>query len=465
MAIATTNPLTGETEKQFEELSDGALEQKLALSVKAFREKRSGTLALRKAAMLKTAELLEAEKRQHAATMVREMGKPFAAAVAEAEKCARACRHYAEHAESYLTSRPLKTDLTESYIRYLPLGPVLAVMPWNFPYWQVFRFAAPALMAGNVGLLKHASNVPQCALAIEDLFRRAGFAEGVFQTLLVGSSKVKRIIEDERIVAVTLTGSSGAGAQVASEAGRKIKKTVLELGGSDPFIVMPSADLDGAAKVAVQARNINNGQSCIAAKRFIVHKDIAAAFEAKFIEHMKKLKVGDPMKEDTDIGPLATKQGVQDVEKQVKDSVAMGAKVAFASQTPKGNGYFYPPTLLTEVPVKSPAWQEELFGPVAVMKAARDLDEAIALANDTPYGLGSAAWTNDPKEEARFIDELEAGATFINAMVASDPRQPFGGVKQSGYGRELADLGMHEFMNAKTVNINRTKKHAESKSE
>ena len=383
--------------------------------------------------------------------MTLEMGKPLKAAVSEAEKCALVCRYYAENAERHLEDLVVETNAKQSYVRFQPLGPVLAVMPWNFPFWQVFRFAAPALMAGNVGLLKHASNVPQCALAIEDIFRRAGFPEGAFQTLLLGSDKVESILKDPRVVAATLTGSEPAGASVASITGKQIKKTVLELGGSDPFIVMPSANLNEAVKTAVKARTINNGQSCIAAKRFIVASEIYDEFERGFVDEMKALRVGDPFETETDIGPLATPQIVKDLEKQVQQAVAEGAKILTGGKRINRPGNFYEPTVLVNIDPSTPVSCEEIFGPVAMLFRVKDIDEAIRLANATPFGLGSAAWTNDTAEQQRFINELEAGSVFINSMVASDPRLPFGGVKHSGYGRELAEFGIREFVNIKTV--------------
>ena len=403
--------------------------------------------------MKRTAEILEGTKNEFARTMTLEMGKPIRASVQEVEKCALACRYYAENAERFLRDEEAATGAARSFVRCQPLGPVLAVMPWNFPFWQVFRFAAPALMAGNVGLLKHASNVPQCALAIEDVFRRAGFAEGVFQTLLVGSGQVKRIIEDTRVVAVTLTGSVGAGSSVAAAAGRQIKKTVLELGGSDPFIVMPSADWDRAVATAVQARCINNGQSCVAAKRFIVHRRIADEFERRFVERMASLKVGDPMDPATDIGPLATAQVLEGLEQQVNDTVSLGAKLLLGGKRLDGAGFFYAPTVLAEIPPDAPACRDELFGPVASVFRADGIEEAIRLANDTPFGLGACIWTNDAREREMFIEEIQAGLAFVNGMVASDPRLPFGGIKQSGYGRELSSHGIREFVNIKTVSI------------
>jgi succinate-semialdehyde dehydrogenase/glutarate-semialdehyde dehydrogenase len=383
--------------------------------------------------------------------MTVEMGKPIKGAVGEAEKCAWVCRYYAETARQYLANQLVETNAKKSYVRFQPLGPVLAVMPWNFPFWQVFRFAAPALMAGNVGLLKHASNVPQCALAIEDIFRRAGFPAGAFQTLLVGSEGVQRILEDRRVVAATLTGSEPAGRSVAGIAGKQIKKTVLELGGSDPFIVMPSADLQEAVTTAVKARTINNGQSCIAAKRFIVAADIYDEFERRFVAEMQTLRVGDPLDEATDIGPLASEQTLKDVDEQVKTSVAAGAHILTGGKKLDRPGNFFPPTVLANIPHDSPAYCEEVFGPVALLFRVNNIDDAIELANATTFGLGSAAWTNEPDEQERFIDELAAGSVFINDMVASDPRLPFGGIKHSGYGRELSEFGIREFVNIKTV--------------
>ena len=385
--------------------------------------------------------------------MTAEMGKPLKAAMEESVKSAWGCRYYAENAEAFLRDEPAPTDGGTNYIRYQPVGAVLAVMPWNFPFWQVFRFAAPALMSGNVGLLKHASNVPQCALAIEEIFRRAGFPDGVFQTLLIGSEQVSRLIDDPRVAAVTLTGSEPAGVQVASQAGKRIKKTVLELGGSDPFIVMPSADLQAAAETAVKARVINNGQSCIAAKRFIVANAVADDFERRFVERMQSLRIGDPMDESTELGPLATKQILEDLEDQVRRSVAAGARVLTGGRRLDRPGNFYAPTVLTAIPEKAPAYGEELFGPVASLFRVPDLDAAIHLANDTPFGLGASVWTNDERERERLIDEIEAGQVFVNGMTASDPRLPFGGVKRSGYGRELSIYGIREFVNIKTVSI------------
>jgi len=451
MAIATINPTTGQLLKTFEPLSDGQIEAKLRLASGAFSEHRKLSFAERARMMVKAAGILEEEKEVFGRLMTTEMGKPFRAAVDEAVKCAWACRYYAENAERFLADEVVDTGAGRSYIRYQPLGPILAVMPWNFPFWQVMRFAAPALMAGNVGLLKHASNVPQCALAVEQVFRRAGFPEGVFQTLLIGSQKVDGILNDRRVVAATLTGSEDAGIQVGEGAAKRIKKVVLELGGSDPFIVMPSANLDEAVATAVKARIVNNGQSCIAAKRFIVAAPIADEFEGKFVSRMQALRLGDPNDETTELGPLATEDGVNSLDREVRKTVAAGARLLTGGKKAERNGYFYQPTVLTDIPVDSPAYREELFGPVACLFRARDLDDAIRIANDTRFGLGASAWTNDETERERFINELDAGMVFINKMVASDPRLPFGGVKQSGYGRELGTRGIHEFANIKTV--------------
>ena len=456
MPIASINPATGETLKTFDALTGQQLEEKLQRAAETFPTYRRASFAERSRMMLRAAEILESEKKDFARMMTTEMGKPINAAVQEAEKCALVCRYYAENAERHLADEIVETNATKSYVYLQPLGVVLAVMPWNFPFWQVFRFAAPALMAGNIGLLKHASNVPQCALAIEDIFLRAGFPDGAFQTLLIGSEVVKSVLEDSRVAAATLTGSEPAGRSVASIAGKQIKKTVLELGGSDPFIVMPSADLEDAVSTAVKARTINNGQSCIAAKRFIIHVTIYDEFEKRFVEVMKKLSVGDPMSESIDIGPLATEQILKDLEEQVQVSVAAGAKILSGGQTFKADGKlargnFYEPTVLADIPKDSPAYRDEIFGPVASLFRVGIVDEAIDLANATPFGLGAAGWTNDESEIKRFIDELEAGSVFINGMVASDPRLPFGGLKHSGYGRELSYFGIREFVNIKTV--------------
>ncbi|HKA86324.1 MAG TPA: NAD-dependent succinate-semialdehyde dehydrogenase [Haliangiales bacterium] len=445
--IATVNPATGETVRTFAEHTDGEIETRLARAAAAFRTWRRSAPADRSRLLARAAELLEADKARLGALMVLEMGKTRRAAVAEVEKCALACRYYAEHAAAHLADE----KVAHGIVKYLPLGPVLAVMPWNFPFWQVFRFAAPALAAGNVGLLKHASNVPQCALAIEDVLARAGFPPGAFQTLLVSARRTECIIADPRVAALTLTGSEGAGAKVGEAAGRNLKKTVLELGGSDPFIVLPSADLAAAARTAVVARMINNGQSCIAAKRFIVHAAVYEPFRAAFLAALAKLKVGDPMADDTDVGPIATADGLETLAAQVDGSAAAGARVLHGGRRLPGPGFWYAPTLLADIPRAAPAFAEEVFGPVALLHRAKDLDEAIALANDNPYGLGSSVWTNDPAERTRLVEEIEAGCTFVNAMVVSDPRLPFGGVKRSGYGRELGSFGIREFVNIKTV--------------
>ena len=451
--IATVNPATGEVVRRFEPLNDREIEDKLACADRAYQSYRRTGFADRARWLTRAAEILEADRDRLGRLMTLEMGKPITAARAEAAKCALACRYYVEHGERLLADETVDMGAGRACIKYQPIGAVLAIMPWNFPFWQVFRFAAPALMAGNVGLLKHASNVPQCALEIETVIRQAGFPSDVFQTLLIGSSQVERVINDPRVKAVTLTGSEPAGMQVASQAGRQIKKTVLELGGSDPFIVTPNADLDRAVRTAVEARSINNGQSCIAAKRFIVDARIAPEFERRFAAGMAALKVGDPMDDDTQLGPLSTQDMVEDLDKQVRCSVEMGARVLTGGQRSAGPGYFYPATVLTDVPVQSPAYREELFGPVAVVLKYNSIEEAIRLANDTAFGLGASAWTNDEREQRLFIDEIEAGMVFINGMVASDPRMPFGGVKRSGYGRELSAYGIREFVNVKTVRV------------
>jgi succinate-semialdehyde dehydrogenase / glutarate-semialdehyde dehydrogenase len=451
MPIASINPANGETLKTFESLSENQIDEKLQRAEETFSTYKRTSLAERETWMLRAAEILDSEKEAFARLMTIEMGKPIKGAVGEAEKCAWVCRYYAETAKHHLADQLVETNASKSFVRFQPLGPVLAVMPWNFPFWQVFRFAAPALMAGNVGLLKHASNVPQCALAIEEILQRAGFPDGAFQTLLVGSDAVKRILEDDRVVAATLTGSEPAGRSVAGIAGSQIKKTVLELGGSDAFIVMPSTNLVAAVTTAVKARTINNGQSCIAAKRFIVAADIYEEFERRFVEEMKALRVGDPLDEATEIGPLATEQILKDVDEQVKASVAAGGIVLTGGKKLDRPGNYYEPTVLVNISADSPASCEEVFGPVAMLFRVRNIDEAIELANATSFGLGSAAWTSAEAEQARFVDELEAGCVFINGMVASDPRLPFGGIKNSGYGRELGEFGIREFVNIKTV--------------
>ena len=451
MAIATVNPATGQVLKTFESLSDAQLEVKLQKAADTFSTYRKTALAERARMMLKAGAILESEKEHCARVMTTEMGKTFRSAVDEVVKCAWVCRYYAGSAEQFLADEIVETTAKRSYIRYLPLGPVLAVMPWNFPFWQVFRFAAPALMAGNVGLLKHASVVPQSALLIEEIFQRAGFPEGAFQTLLISSQKVDRVLGDTRVQAATLTGSEGAGVEVGMGAAKRIKKVVLELGGSDPFIVMPSADLEAVTVTAVKARIVNNGQSCIAAKRFIVAEAVADKFEKMFAEKMAALKVGDPFDEATELGPLSTAQGLEELDRDVRATVAGGARVLTGGKPLDRPGNFYAPTVLSNIPKGSPAHKEELFGPVASVFRAKDLDDAIRIANDSRFGLGASAWTNEERERDRFINELEAGMVFINKMVASDPRLPFGGVKWSGHGRELGVHGIREFTNIKTV--------------
>lgn len=453
MAIASINPATGALLRSFTPLSDQEIEQKLQSAVAAYAKHRRTSFADRARRMVKAAQILENEKESLAELMTTEMGKTYQSAVDEAVKCAWACRYYAENAERFLADEIVETTASKSYVRYQPIGAILAVMPWNYPFWQAVRFIAPALMAGNVGLLKHASNVPQCALKLEDVFSRAGFEVGVFQTLLIGPEKVDGLLRDRRIVAATLTGSEGAGIHVGTSAAKNIKKMVLELGGSDPFIVMPSANLDEAVATGVKARVSNNGQSCIAAKRFILAQSIADEFEKKIVDKMKALRVGDPFDAATELGPLATAGAVKDLQRDVEASIEAGAKVLTGGKPLEGAGNFYPPTVLTDIPKEAPAYHEELFGPVACLFRVKDVDEAIRLANDTRFGLGASVWTNDESERERFVNELEAGMVFVNRMVASDPRIPFGGVKQSGHGRELGPFGIREFCNIKTVSI------------
>jgi len=451
MPIASINPATGEKLKDFSAFDDSEIEKRLSRAENAFRKYRRTTFTERTELLHGVAELLFQEKNKFAEIITLEMGKLFHDSVAEIEKCARGCRFYAENGERFLEDEVAQTDAAKSYVEYQPLGPVLAIMPWNFPFWQVFRFAAPALMAGNIGLLKHASNVPQCALAIEEIFCRAGFDDGVFQTLLIEPEQVEKVIVDPRVKAVTLTGSEKAGSAVASTAAREIKKSVLELGGSDAFIVMPSADFENALSTAVKARIINTGQSCIAAKRFMIADQIYDEFLNQFVARMRALKVGDPMDPATDTGPLATEQILRGVHDQVQKTIAAGAKLLTGGNRIHGPGFFYEPTVLVDVPKESPAYREEVFGPVAAIFRVRDVHNAIELANDTTFGLGSSAWTNDREEQKLFASELDTGMVFINAMVASDPRLPFGGVKRSGFGRELGAAGIREFTNAKTI--------------
>ncbi|HKK08543.1 MAG TPA: NAD-dependent succinate-semialdehyde dehydrogenase [Gemmatimonadota bacterium] len=453
MAFESVNPATGESLQSFDAISEAGLEQRLARAWEAYRSGRGTSYEERAERLLRAADLLEGGARSFGRLMTLEMGKPLAQAVAEAEKCAWVCRHYAEHGADDLADEPVGTDVPRSFVRYEPLGPVLAIMPWNFPFWQVFRFAAPALMAGNVGLLKHAPNVPQCALAIEGVFRRAGFPEGAFQNLFVETDRVPGILADRRVRAATVTGSVRAGSAVASEAGRNVKKVVLELGGSDPFIVMPSADLDAALDTAVRARTQNNGQSCIAAKRFIVAREVYEAFRDGLVERFEALRCGDPLEEETDIGPLAREDLLDRLDRQVHDTVRAGARLLAGGAVPDRDGWFYAPTILEGIPEGSPGRDEELFGPVACLFQVSDARSAVRLANDSSYGLGAAAWTRDPEERRLFIDELEAGGIAIDGMTASDPRLPFGGVKDSGHGRELGRQGIREFVNVKSVKI------------
>ena len=454
MAIATINPATGETLKTYEPLSDEALEDKLARAAAAYERYRLTPVEDRAGWLRSAADVLEGDLDQVAELMVTEMGKTLASAKAEATKCATALRYYAEHGPAFL--EPEQKDAAavgaqQAYVTYQPLGVVLAIMPWNFPLWQAMRFAAPALMAGNVGLLKHASNVPQTALYMEELFRRAGFPDDVFQTLLIGSGTVERVLRDDRVIAATLTGSGPAGQSVAAVAGDALKKTVLELGGSDPFIVMPSAHLERAAEVATTARNQNNGQSCIAAKRFFVHRDVAEEFTRLFAEKIAALTVGDPMDAETQVGPLATESGVQDVQDYVEDARSKGATVVVGGKRVDRPGWFYEPTLVTGVTPEMKMHGEEVFGPVAALYTVDSLTEALDIANSHHYGLGSNLWSEDEDERALFVRDVQSGMAFINGMTASYPELPFGGIKQSGYGRELTELGMREFMNAKTV--------------
>ncbi|WP_445276936.1 NADP-dependent succinic semialdehyde dehydrogenase [Streptomyces sp. DSM 41033] len=459
MPIATVNPANGETLRTFDALDQRETERRLAAAHRAFRDHRTTTFAERARLMNRAADLLDEDQQEIARTMTTEMGKPVKAARAEAAKCAKAMRWYAANAERLLADEhPDEADVkdsgaTRARVHYRPLGVVLAVMPWNFPLWQVMRFAAPALMAGNTGLLKHASNVPQTALYIEDLFTRAGFPAGCFQTLLIGSGAVEAVLRDPRVAAATLTGSEPAGRSVASVAGDEVKKTVLELGGSDPYVVLPSADVEKAADTAVTARVQNNGQSCIAAKRFIVHTDAYDAFTERFTAGMRALTVGDPLEESTDVGPLSSEQGRADLEELVEDALAKGAAVLCGGGRPAGldRGWFYEPTVLTGITPDMRIHREETFGPVATLYRVADLDEAVDLANDTPFGLSSNVWTRDAGEMDRCVRDLEAGGVFFNGMTASHPALPFGGVKRSGYGRELAGHGIREFCNATTV--------------
>ena len=454
MAIASVNPATGVTVQTFEEMSDAEVDRRLAAAATAHASYRLTTFDERAGWMRAAAGILDAEQEQIATMITTEMGKTLTAARQEVAKCAAACRFYAEHAARFLADEPADAaavGAARAYATFQPLGPILAIMPWNFPLWQAMRFAAPALMAGNCGLLKHASNVPQTALFLSDLFARAGFPSATFQTLLVGSARIALILRDERVVATTLTGSWAAGQSVASIAGSQVKKVVLELGGSDPFVVMPSADLNEAARVAAVARCINNGQSCIAAKRFIVHTAVYDEFEQLFVKEMAGKVVGDPMQADTEVGPLATEQQRDDIEDLVADAAAKGARVLCGGAAPDRPGFYYQPTVLSNVTPEMRVFGEEVFGPVATLFRVEDIDEAINLANATEFGLGANAWTNDDAERSLFIRDLAAGLVFINGNVTSYPQLPFGGVKQSGHGRELSSHGIREFCNIKTV--------------
>jgi succinate-semialdehyde dehydrogenase/glutarate-semialdehyde dehydrogenase len=451
--MASVNPATGETLAEFAEHTPAEVEAKLARASEMALRWRFTPVEERAAVVARLGDLLEADKKRIGRIMTLEMGKPIGAAIEEAAKCARACHFYAENGPGFVADHGVADEDHQSFVAYDPLGVVLAVMPWNFPFWQVVRFLAPGLVAGNVGLLKHASNVPQCALEIESLVRRAGGPDGVFQTLLVGNSAVAGIIADHRVAAVTLTGSEGAGRSVAEAAGKALKKTVLELGGSDPFIVMPSANLSLAIETAVKARTINNGQSCIAAKRFIVHRDIAQQFLDGFAAGMRALRVGDPLDESTQLGPLASVRLAGELEEQVEKSVRMGARVVCGGKRSDPKSAYFPATVLTDIPTDSPAYRDELFGPVGCVFVASDASDAIRIANDTRFGLASSVWTTDRAEQEQFVREIDAGSVFVNDMVVSDPRFPFGGVKSSGYGRELSDVGMREFTNIKTVRV------------
>jgi succinate-semialdehyde dehydrogenase/glutarate-semialdehyde dehydrogenase len=451
MSIQSINPATGEVLENFQEMSTSEIDEILEAAETTFREWRHRPFAERTQKMRQAAALLRAGKEKYARTMALEMGKPIVQGEAEAEKCAWGCDYYAEHAEAFLAEQPRETDASRSYIRFDPLGPVLAIMPWNFPFWQVFRFAAPALMAGNAGILKHASNVPRCALQIEEVFREAGFPENLFRAVLVGSQKVAGIIADPRIRAATLTGSDSAGSKVAEQAGREIKKTVLELGGSDPFIVLEDADVQKAAKAAADARLINSGESCIAAKRFIVVEKVANAFLEIFVAEMRSRKMGDPLDRQTQVGPQARHDLRESLHRQVEESVKRGAQLLLGGRIPESPGAFYPPTVLAAVRKGMPAFDEETFGPVAAVIRALDEADAIRLANDSPFGLGASLWTQDRQRAERLAREIEAGCVFVNELVKSDPRLPFGGVKRSGYGRELSEYGIREFMNIKSV--------------
>lgn len=452
MTISTINPATGELLKTFTSLSNEEISAKINLAQQSFEKYRHTSFQQRSHLLKSCADILEQGKADFAKLITLEMGKTYKSAVTEIEKCSLVCNYYAENGAEFLSDKTVQTDANQSFVRYQPLGVVLAVMPWNFPFWQVFRFAAPALMAGNVALLKHASNVPQCALAIEEIFHKAGFTNGVFQTLLISASQVSPLMADQRVKAATLTGSEPAGISLAAASAMNIKKTVMELGGSDPFIVLSSANLKAAAVAGTISRMLSNGESCIAAKRFIVIDSIADEFEKLLIEEFQALKIGDPMVPETDIGPLATNKILEDIDQKVQQAINAGAKLILGGKPMQNNsGNYYPPTLIIDITPENPVAREEFFGPVGMLFRVPDIDTAIQLANDTPFGLGASAWTNDRQEQQCLINEIEAGAVFINGIVKSDPRMPFGGVKRSGYGRELSVEGIHEFVNVKTV--------------
>jgi succinate-semialdehyde dehydrogenase/glutarate-semialdehyde dehydrogenase len=451
MAIKTLNPATEETVKVFTEMTQEEVEEIIQKSHNAFLSWRKKSFSERRELMHKAANILRKRKNDFAKIMTLEMGKPIKQGEAEAEKCAWVCDYYAENAESILSKETIKTDASESYVRFDPLGIVLAVMPWNFPFWQVFRFAAPALMAGNVGVLKHASNVPMCAEAIENIFTEAGFPDGTFKNLVISSKLVPYVIDHPFVKAATLTGSEDAGKNVAERSGKNLKKTVMELGGSDPFIILPDADLEKASSVAVTARMINNGQSCIAAKRFIVTEAVYDDFLKLFTEKMSAVKIGNPMEESTELGPLAREDLLLELHAQVTGSVKAGAKILIGGERIDSKGFYYPPTILTEVHEGMPAYEQELFGPVASVIKAKDEADAIRIANDSAFGLGASLWTNDIENAKKLAKEIETGSVFINGLVKSDPRLPFGGIKISGYGRELSHYGIKEFVNIKTV--------------
>lgn len=451
MAIESKNPLTNEVVKEFKEESDQSIKDKITKAQSTFEDWKNVPFSEKKQLMLKAAEVLKQNKSRYAGLMTLEMGKTTREATAEIEKCALACEYYAEKAEDFLSNKKLEVPKGKAYIAHDPLGIVLAIMPWNFPFWQVFRFAAPNLMAGNVGLLKHASNVPQCALAIEEVFEKAGFPKGSFQTLLISSSKVNAILDDDRVKAATLTGSEGAGIKVAERAGSNLKKVVLELGGSDPFIVLKDANIEEAAKIGAKARMINNGQSCIAAKRFILEKSISEEFLEIFKNEMAALVVGDPADETNDYGPMAREDLVEELQEQVEKSIKKGAKLVLGGERLYDEGAFYSPTILSDVKPGMPAYEEELFGPVAVILIAKDEEESIKLANDSRFGLGGSLWSKDIKKAEQIVRKIETGSVYINQLMASHPAVPFGGIKMSGYGRELSHLGIMEFVNQKTV--------------